>query len=489
MVVSIYTSRVILQQLGVDDYGIYNVVGGVVGMFSMFSATFVSASQRFLSYSLGRGNINDINEVFSISIRVHILLAAILFVLVEFIGGWYLGKYMNIPEGRLNAAYIVFHISNLSFIINLISIPYNALIIAKEKMNVFAYVSVFEVLAKLGIVFLLSYLSYDKLIVYSLLLLLISIIVRVFYSIYCSRTFPDIKFVKVKNKGVYSKFLSFSGWNFLGSSTSILSLNGNNLILNYFCGVAINASQGVATQVQSAVLQLVSNFMTAMKPQIIKSYSVGDLSYVNRLVETGSKIGLYLTSIISLPIIFTSTDILRVWLGTVPPYANFFLVLILMATFLNPITTLLDTLLSATGHIKNYQLGTSLTTLLSLPILVFVMYTGAEPYAVYIVSIILGVVNLIIRLYNCAKFVNGFDLTIYFYEVLLKSFITLGVSVLLPLLFRIYIYNHTFLFWIIQCVVVEISLLLTVWLIGLTQTEKETIRLYTAKLVYKFVRK
>ena len=488
MAVSIYSSRIILQQLGVQNYGIYNVVGGVVGLFSMFSATFVSVSQRFLSYSLGSGSLKDTREVFSISVRIHLVLAITLFLLVELIGGWYLGKYMNIPIDRINAAYVVFHISNLTFIINLISIPYNALIISKEKMSVFAYVSIFEVFAKLGVVFLLPYSRYDKLIVYSVLILLISLSVRFFYGLYCSRNFPESKTIKIRNKGLYKSFLSFSGWNFLGSSTSVLRVNGNNLILNYFCGVAVNASRALATQVQTAVMQLVSNFMTAMNPQIIKSYSSGNSSYVNNLVFSGSKIGFYLILFISLPIIYTSTDVLKVWLGTVPPYTNVFLILVLINGFLNPFTTLLDTLLSASGYIKRYQIQTSIATLLTLPILCYILHLGAEPYIVYILGFILGVLNFTIRILNCNKYVDGFDVSIYLKKVVVRSILVLAMTIVVPLLFRIFVYNSTFLFWILQCVIIEISLFLSVWFIGLTQAEKDMVKNTASKMFNNIIK-
>ena len=476
MAVSIYSSRVILQQLGVQDYGIYNVVGGVVGMFSMFSATFVSVTQRFLSYSLGSGTLNDTREVFSISVRIHLILAITLFLIVELIGGWYLENHMNIPIDRISAAYVVFHVSNLTFIINLISIPYNALIIAKEEMNVFAYVSIFEVFAKLGVVFLLPYAIYDKLIVYSLLILLISISVRFFYSIYCRRKFQESKIIKIHDKGLYKSFLCFSGWNFLGSSTTVLRVNANNLILNYFCGVAVNASRALATQVQTAVMQLVSNFMTAMNPQIIKSYSSGNSKYVINLVFSGSNIGFYLVLFISLPIIYTSSDVLKLWLVNVPPYTNVFLMLVLINSFLNPFTTLLDTLLSACGHIKYYQIQTSVTTLLSLPILGYLLHIGAEPYMVYVIGFALGIVNFTIRILNCRKYVDGFELSYYLKKVVVRSIIVLATSTVVPLLFRIYFYNSTFLSWVLQCVIIEISLILSVWFIGLTQTEKEMVK-------------
>lgn len=488
MAVSIYSSRIILQQLGVENYGIYNVVGGVVGLFSMFSATFVSVSQRFLSYSLGCGSLNDTREVFSISVRIHLCLAITLFIIVELIGGWYLGKYMNIPVDRMNSAYIVFHISNLTFIINLISIPYNALIIAKERMSVFAYVSVFEAFAKLGVAFLLSYSRYDKLIEYSCLILLISLSVRFFYGLYCRRNFQESRIIRVQNKRLYRDFLSFSGWNFIGSSTSILRINGNNLILNYFCGVAVNASRALATQVQSAVMQLVSNFMTAMNPQIIKSYSVGNNTYVNNLVLSGSKIGFYLVLFISLPIIYTSSDVLKTWLGNVPPYTNAFLILVLVNGFLNPFTTLLDTLLSACGHIKHYQIQTSIATLLSLPILGYVLHLGAEPYMVYIIGLALGIVNLTIRILNCRKYVEGFELSFYLKKVVVRSIIVLATSIVAPLLFRIYFYNSTFFSWILQCVIIEISLILSVWFIGLNQTEKEMVKNALSRVLGKIFR-
>lgn len=471
MVVSIYTSRVVLATLGVNDYGIYNVVGGIVSMFSMFSATFVSASQRFLSYSLGKDDLCEAQKVFSVSLNVHLLLAAILFFLIEIGGVWYLNSVMNIPKDRMFAANWVLQFSALTFVCNIINLPYNALVISKEKMGIFAYVSIYEVIMKLLIVYLLQVILFDKLIIYGLLMLIISISIRVFYGLYCKKNFIESKRIKVNDKDLYRQFLHFSGWNFLGSSSSILVLNGMGLIINYFCGVAVNAASGIANQVGNAVATFVNNFQTALKPQIVKSYAIKDYTYFVNLCSSGTRLSFYLTLILGLPFMWTAHDILKVWLKDVPTFADDFVRMSLLYIMMAPISGILDQILMSTGKIKSMQITTSFVSLLAIPFSILLLYIKCPPFFVYFVYIGLRIINITLRIYFVTKVFPLLTFKSYTDNILMPILEVIVLSQVAPLIYFIFVYNNTFISWLFYMLLIEISLFSAIWLKGLTDNE------------------
>lgn len=472
MVVSIYTSRVVLATLGIDDYGIYNVVGGVVGMFSMLSATFVSASQRFISFALGKKDAVQTQKVFTISLNIHIGLAAILLVLMETIGLWYLNCIMKIPEDRLTAANWVFQFSILSFLCNLISIPYNALIISKEKMGVFAYVSIYEVIMKLLVVYLLQLGHYDKLVFYAILIFSVSLSIRLFYGFYCSHKFSEVHRIKVHDKALYKDFLQISGWNFLGSCASIMTLQGINLVLNFFCGVAVNAAKGVASQIENAVTTLVNNFQTSLNPQIVKSYAQKDYDFLKGLISSGTRISFFLMLFLSLPFLWTAADILHVWLKNPPEYSEAFVRMILVYILIIPFNSVFDKVLLATGKIKRVQVMTSFVTLMNLPFSILVLYLGLPPYSVYFVYIVMGLTNYIIKLWNTLRYFPEMQLRYYWSDVMLKAFGVIIFSQVIPLIYSIYIYNHTFISWIGFMFVIELCLVISIYFVGINTNER-----------------
>ena len=320
MAVSIFTSRVVLETLGVEDFGIYNVVGGFVAMFSLLSGTLTAATQRFITYELGKEHPES-NKIFSVSLGIHLVLAVIILLVLESVGLWFLNYEMNISPDRLFAANWVFQCSVLTFCINLISIPYNASIIAHERMNVFAIISIFEVSAKLAVVYLLMAFNGDKLIVYAILLLVVAILLRLIYGAYCKRNFKECSFRLVKDKSAYIQMLSFSGWNFIGSTAGVLNTQGINLLINLFFGVTLNAARGVAEQINTAVNHFVMNFMTAINPQITKSFASGNFEYLNTLIVKGTKYSFFLFWFFCLPLMLEADFVLNLWLVEVPPYA------------------------------------------------------------------------------------------------------------------------------------------------------------------------
>ena len=318
MCISLYTSRVILEALGVSDYGIYNVVGGFVAMFALISSSLTSACTRFLNYEMGKGSASRLRTVFSTSLTVHIILACIIALLCESFGVWYVNNKMVIPEARLIAANWVFQISVLNFCINLVTVPFNAAIIAHEKMSTFAYVSIFEGISRLVICFLVMWISFDHLITYALLYMLVQVSVMAMYQVYCNRHFDECHYRFSIDKKLTKQMFSYSGWHVFGNSASILNRQGVDLVLNLFCGTILNAAKGISNQVMNAVASFANNFMIALNPQITKSYAKGDYDYMLSLLYRGSRFSYYLLFFLSLPIILNTDFIMHIWLKNVP---------------------------------------------------------------------------------------------------------------------------------------------------------------------------
>ena len=404
MLVSLYTSRVVLAALGFADHGLYNLVGSVVVMFNMFSATFVSSTQRFLNVALGQDDTEQCCKVFSASINIHFILAGLLLILMETVGLWVLNNQLNIPEERVLAANIVYQLSLTTFVINLISIPYNAVIIANEKMKIFAFISIYEAMSKLIIAFAIKLTHFDKLITYSILLAFLALSVRIFYGFYCKKKFEQYKYRKTIDKSLYRQMLSISGWNFLGSSASILTVSGMGIIINIFTNVVVNSAKGIASQIENVVKQLVDNFMVSIKPQITKSYASNDSEYLKSLVSRGTRFAFILMSALCVPLIIDAENILKLWLYNVPEYATNFVQYTLIYIMIIPFSNVLDTLLLASGKIKQSQIVLSILQLLNLPFACLILYLEMPPYMIYISYILISYVSLIIRLYFVVQY-------------------------------------------------------------------------------------
>lgn len=309
MGVSLYTSRVVLNTLGVEDFGIYNVVGGVVVMFSFLNSSLATATQRFLNYEMGQGNALKLEKVFSIALTGHYLIALSVILLAETIGLWFVSTQLEIPAERMHAALWVYQFSILTLAVSIISVPYNAVIIAHERMKVFAYVSIAEVSLKLTVVFLLVYLSFDKLVLYAFLLLVVAVIVRMIYATYCKRNFTECKYRFIFEKDLFAQMFCFSGWMFTGTLSNLFSSQGVNILINMFFGPIQNAARGIAYQIQGTVNAFVTNFMVAVQPQIVKSYSQGNYSYMYKLVFMASRYSFYLLFLLSLPVLLQTVSI------------------------------------------------------------------------------------------------------------------------------------------------------------------------------------
>ena len=356
MLVSLYTSRVVLNALGVEDFGIYNVVGGVVAMFTMLSGSLSAAITRFITYELGTGNQENLKKIFSSAVTIQIGLAVVIILLAEAGGVWFLNVKMNIPEARMIAANWVFQFSILTFAINLISVPYNASIIAHERMSAFAYISILEAIGKLAIAYLITVSPIDRLIFYALLMCVVALLIRLVYGYYCKKHFAECTYHFLWNKNLLKRMFGFAGWNFIGASSAVLRDQGGNVVINLFCGPAVNAARGIAFQVNTAVHGFVTNFMTALNPQITKSYASGDREYMMTLIFQGARLSFYMLLVLSLPILVNTHYILALWLKIVPEHTVLFVQLILLFGLSESISNPLITAMLATGKIRNYQI-------------------------------------------------------------------------------------------------------------------------------------
>lgn len=406
MLISLYTSRVILNALGVEDYGIYNVVGGVVAMFSIISGSLSAAISRFLTYELGTGNKQQLKKVFSSSLVIQFLLAMIILVLIETVGVWFLNCKMTIPPERLSAANWVFQFSIFTFIIGLLNTPYGAAVIAHEKMSAFAYLSILDAAEKLLIAYVISWIAFDKLISYSFLMCLTYTTTALIYLIYCKRKFEECSFSFSFDKQTTKRMFGFAGWNFIGASSAILRDQGGNILINLFCGPAVNAARGIAMQVNGAVTGFANNFMTAINPQITKSYASGDKKYMMTLLFQGARLSFFMLLVLSLPIIVNTHYILVIWLKLVPEHTVLFIQLTLIYTMAESLSTPLITAMLATGKIRNYQIIVGGLQLLNLPFSYLLLRLGLFPEVTLIVAILISQCCLLARLILLRKMIE-----------------------------------------------------------------------------------
>lgn len=475
MAVSLYTSRIVLSTLGIDNYGIYNVVGGFVGMFSILSSSLVNASQRFLSFELGKFDTH-MNKVFCNTVSVHLLLALAMFVVFETVGLWLMNTYLNIPEGRMTAANWVYQCSIFAFCINIISVPYNALIIAYERMSAFAYICIFEVIAKFAIVYLLFISPFDMLVFYALLLLAVSIIMRLIYGIYATKHFPESKFKYRIDKDLVKSILSFSGWNFLGSTASVLVTQGINMLINISFGVALNAARGIAEQVNNAINQFVTNFMTAMNPQITKSFASGEYKYMNTLMIRGAKYAALLYWFICLTVFIETEYILSIWLVEVPPYAPVFLRLVIIFSIFQALSNTLYIGMLATGDIKKYQIIMSALYVGSF-ILCYVFFkVGLGPEFGYISTIIAVILGVVVRLWLLKDMIPMFSIKDYLMGAVFKSGFVIVLSTIVVWGISLQFQDQSFLQFLIVLLSSVIVISLLIYTTALDKKERGLLR-------------
>lgn len=471
MITSLFTSRIVLDVLGVEDFGIYNLIGGIVVLFSFLNASLLTGIQRFLNYHLGRNESLMAQRVFSMSLNIYFILGIVILILAETIGLWFLETQLSIPDERMQAAHYVFQFVVLTFLIGMIRIPYNASIIAYERMNFYAYISMAEVILKLGVVYLLYITTFDKLIFYAFLYTLIPILITIIYYVYSKRNIEIARYTKFWDKGIFKSLFNFSGWSLFGSFANLSVQQGINFLINIFYGVSVNAAAGIANQVVGTVYQFVSNFQTAFNPQIVKTYAAEQYEQFQSLICRASKFSYFLILFIVLPLLLVMDSALSIWLVDVPEYTSIFCRLILLFFVIDAINAPLWMSVQATGNIRNYQVLMSVLILLNLPFSYSLLKLGYPVYCVWIVRIIFNIVTFIARCwYMRAKM--SFPLRRFINGVMYPIIIVTLVAVPMPIL-TYYTISGTYINLSITVLVSFISVAIATYSLGLTQNERE----------------
>lgn len=473
MVVSLYTSRVVLAVLGVDDYGIYSLIGGIIALFSFISNALISAMQRFFNVALGQNDEDKYHRIYVMGFNLFFLFSAFLLLIGESIGLWFVNNKLNIPTGRETAAFWVYQISLLTLIAHLLRTPDNASIIAYERMGFYAYLSIGEALLKLGIVFLLQVFAWDKLLLYVILYLVATVLINLAYKVYCNKKFAACKYSWLWDKGLFHELLTFSGWSLLSNGTRTVTMQGENILLNQYYSVSVNAARGIAAQVYNAVNTFLTNFQTAFKPQLTKSYAAGEMDNHFNLLYQSSKFSFYLLLVLVIPIIFNLDALLGAWLVEVPIYTKEFCLYVLLAYLADALASPLGTSIAANGNIKSLQVSIAVVFTIQLMASFFALHAGWPPYIVSVFILASHTIHYFFYIYFCRKLCH-LKLGSYFNRVLLPLFPICVLAPTLPYLLQKYSTN---IWWALcLCLVDVLWVLLFIWLIGLNKVEKSYVR-------------
>ena len=473
MLVSLYTVRVVLNTLGAEDYGIYNVVAGVVTMFSFLSGAMATASQRYFAFEMGRGNEEGLQKIFSVTMTIYMLLALIIMLLAETVGLWFVNTRLVIPAQRMTAARWIYQFAILSFMVTLLTTPYMASIIAHENMNVYAYVSIAEAVLKLGIVFMLRVLPYDKLIVYGALLLIVACINTGLYRGYCKRRYAECRFRLLWDMALCSEMISFIGWNFFGSFSSMIKNQGNTLLLNWYIGPIANAAQGIANQIRNAVSTFSQNFNLAVRPQITKEYAQENYENLFNFLSLSCKLTFFLMLVIIVPVYYDIEFILQIWLKNVPEYTIPFVRLLLIEALIESISLAMASANQATGKISVYQRIIGFCVLLNLPISFFVLVSGNPPQYIYAGGIVCMCLLVVVRVVFL-KQIPQFQLWPFVKNVFFPSFIAASVSFVLASVATIQAVSIFLCF--ADLFIKAVIVVCVIYILGLRKNERRVLR-------------
>lgn len=474
MLVGLYTSRVILQALGVEDYGIYNVVGGFVSMFSLISGSLASSVSRFLTFELGRNDIEKLKRVFNTSIFVLIGLAIVVLVATETFGVWYLNNKMIIPETRMTAAMWCFQLSLLTFIVNLINQPYTASIIAHERMDIYAYLAILDSILKLLICFAVLHSPIDRLIFYAILLCCVSLINQTIYVIFCKSHFEECTFHLIFDQSLFKEMFSFAGWNFIGSSAAILTSQGSNLLLNWAGGPVVNAAYGIANTVSGIVTTFVNNFTQAFTPQITKRYASKEYDSLMQLLVYGSKYSYFLMLLIALPIMLSAEFLLNLWLGQVPDHAVWFLRFIILSNLFDTISRPVVHAKNATGRIRNYQIVVGGVLLLVLPLAYLFIKMGLPVESVTAAAALISFIAVLARMYMLRGDFPNWSSKLFLRKVVIRVLLVSVIAAILPIFAHIVIPDGWYNF-ICTCLLSLLSSIICILFVGCDKTERKQI--------------
>lgn len=475
MVIGLYTSRVILTVLGISDYGIYNVVGGIVSTLAFLNSAMAAASQRFISYELGIGNMDRLKRIFSTSVNIHLLIAFVIFIGAETIGVWFVNTHLNIEEDRMVAANWVYQFSIFTLMLSIWSVPYNSCIVAHEHMKAFAYISFFESVLKLVIVYCLSIGTSDRLILYGILVFVVTLLVRLCYGIYCKRHFEECSFHFVWDKKLFKGMFSFAGWSILGNLGFSFKDSVSNVILNIFFGTTINAARGIAIQVSGLITTFSTNFAMALNPQITKQYAAGNIEESRSLVYAGARYSFYLLMLITIPFLINSDYILWFWLGVVPEYTGIFIALSLFTSLLHALSGTVTTALQAIGRIKIFQIGLSILMLSEIPIAYILLKAGMSPYAIMYPTLVTYTLAIFFRFYLLKRMIPSYDFRYYVFQVFLKSVLLFVICYFLcdklHDCFKNSFFNMIVTAFMSLCIIIVV-----IYLLGMTSIERAVVR-------------
>lgn len=473
LLIALYSSRLLLRNLGVDDFGTYNLVGSIISMVAGLKGMFASATQRFLNFEMGRKNPQRLQLIFSMSIIINIVLSLIFIIVVESIGLWFFEYKINIDPSRLIAAKYVFHLAVISSVITIMTSPYDAVIIANERFNFYAFSSVLDSVLRLFAVILIPYLMGDKLIIYGALLLVIAFLIRIINGLYCSKNFEESHFKKCWDKSTFTQMFSFAGWQSLGMTASTFRANGLNMIFNVFGGTGVNAARGIAVQIESAVTMFLGNIITAITPYSIKAYGEGNNIKVQQMFFFSSKILLIAGFLISVPLIYNTRPILKLWLGEVPEFTVGFVQIIVVWFLVRSVHQPIDTLFKAAGRIREYQLLEGLLLLFPLPLAYVALKSDLSLYAAFSTIILVDIIDLVCILLLLCRIMDV-DLSRYFKEVIIPMFACFFVLIIGYYLEYSY-YSASVLSGIFISLLIDIITAALFYVFAFSKFEKDTI--------------
>ncbi len=483
MFVTLFTSRVVLDKLGVTDYGIYNVVGGVVAMLGFLNSSMSNAVQRYLSFEIGKNNKAGVNRIFNVSLFAHAGIAVFVFVVMEIVGVWYLNTHMNIPAERMDAANWVLQCSIFTTLFTIVQVPYNAIIISKEQMGIYAYISILEVVLKLLVVYMLAIGNFDKLKLYSVLIMVVTIGIVMIYRCYCTRKYKEAKFKFVKDWNLLKQIVGFASWNMLGELAWVFTGQGVNIILNSFFGPVVNAARGLAEQVNGAVNRFVANFQTAVNPQLIKNYASDQLGEMKTLLFRSTRFSYYLLLALSLPIILKMDFILHLWLKEVPDYTTGFCQLVLVSSLVSTLSNLLAQVARAYGKIRNYQIIVSIFLFLNFPLSYIVLKFGCSPLSTMFVNIGVNAMLLFVRLRLTNRMIQ-MTYGSFIRNVLFPVIIVTSVALVIPLTIY-FMLDNSIISFIIVCLVSFVSVGVSTYALGMNANERQYILAAISKIITK----
>lgn len=482
MFVTLFTSRVVLDKLGVTDYGIYNVVGGVVAMLGFLNSSMSNAVQRYLSFEIGKNNEAGVNRIFNVSLFAHAGIAVFVFVVMEIVGVWYLNTHMNIPAERMDAANWVLQCSIFTTLFTIVQVPYNAIIISKEQMGIYAYISILEVVLKLLVVYMLAIGNFDKLKLYSVLIMVVTIGIVMIYRFYCTRKYKEAKFKFIKDWNLLKQIVGFASWNMLGELAWVFTGQGVNIILNSFFGPVVNAARGLAEQVNGTVNRFVANFQTAVNPQLIKNYASDQLGEMKTLLFRSTRFSYYLLLALSLPIILKMDFILHLWLKEVPDYTTGFCQLVLVSSLVSTLSNLLAQVARAYGKIRNYQIIVSIFLFLNFPLSYIVLKFGGSPLSTMFVNIGINAMLLFVRLRLTNRMIQ-MTYGSFIRNVLFPVIIVTAVALVIPLTIY-FMLDNSIISFIIVCLVSFVSVGVSIYALGMNANE----RLYVLAAISKITK-